>query len=231
MVDPIAFTDEVARSLKRVMPDGFGRQRRKWTRTRDGLTSAVAVERNPASFNGLGELVEVTATVQLESGLGTGYWRAFGQQRGPTGWWLWDPSNITERDRIVASVSDAVTTTALPWIEERATRRGYLDNLHGRSPTTRIEGHLAFGNDAELADLLAEGPMHAPSADSQSRRLCVEHAEAALRAYRSLGVYPPEVWMDHAKAILKAYRGRPPKSDRELFERLKSLVSHFSEKS
>ena len=217
------FADEVAKSLKSVMPSGFTRKRREWTRVSDGLISGVRVVRNePYEF---GEELLIYARVQLESGRGVGYWFGQGTHPPSANWRLRDASNLGERQRISQEMLVYVEEVSLAWIEERATPAAYVDHLRDAyQPYQRIEAFLAFGPDQSLAAVLAEGPRMEVPTTLGLRQWGATSAEAALRAYEHLKTPPSAEWRDFAHAVLKSYRGRPPKSDRAGYLELKARV-------
>lgn len=225
------FADEVARGLQPLMPSGFARKGRRWSRISDGIQSTLMVVRNPSSF-GLGDDLCIEARVQLSNGRGYGYFRVDGTETGGRNWWLkpQNASDAAERLRIRVEIHDHVQGVALPWIGARSTPGGYLAQCHDdRVPYRLIEASLAFGNDELLAEVLQRGPQEGPPTSRLGRQLYAVPAEAALRGYAHLGVAPSSAWMQQARAALASYRGRPPKSDLSIYQDLKARVDALTD--
>ena len=221
-----SFTDEVARGLQPLMPSGFARKGRRWSRIRDGIQSTLMVVRNPSSF-GLGDDLCIDARVQLSDGRGYGYFRVDTTETGGRNWWLKPQSahDAAERLRIRDEIHDHVQVVALPWIDARATPGSYVAHcVDDRVPYRLIEASLAFGDDELLAEVLQRGPQEGPPKSHLGRRLYAVPAEAALRGYTHLGVAPSSAWMQQAEAVLASYRGRLPKSDLSIYQDLKARV-------
>lgn len=230
-VGEVALADVVTRGLGVVMPPGFAPTTRQWFRVEGAIESAVSVVRNPSSF-GLGEDLCIEARVRLHNGRGYGFHRVDGTTTGGRNWWLrpQQTADEVERLRIRSEIEDHVRDEVLPWIERRATPSGYLDHLEDdRVPYRLIEACLAFGEDEKLAGVLAGGPQTGLPTDRLSRYVYALPAEAALRAYAHLRLRPSPEWSEHARGVLASYRGRPPKSERRVFEELKALVDALTD--
>lgn len=213
------------------MPPGFARKSRRWFRVEGAIESAVSVVRNPSSF-GLGEDLCIEAQVRLHNGRGYGFHRVDGTTTGGRNWSLkpQQTADEVERLRIRSEIEEHVGSEVLPWIEGRATPSGYLDHVEDdRVPYRLIEACLAFGEDEKLAELLARGPQTELPTDRLSRDLYALPAEAALRAYAHLQQRPSQEWSTHARGVLASYRGRPPKSERRVFEELKAQVAALTD--
>lgn len=227
----MALADVVSRGLGVVMPPGFARKTRRWSRVEGGIESAVSVVRNPSSF-GLGEDLCVEARVRLHNGRGDGFYRVDGTTTGGRNWWLkpQHTADDVERLRIRSDIEAHIRSDVLPWIEGRATSSGYLDHVaDDRVPRRLIEACLAFGDDEKLAEVLARGPQTGLPEDRLSRELYALPAEAALRAYAHLQLPPSRDWSAHARGVLASYRGRPPKSERRVFEELQAQVAALTD--
>lgn len=223
------FADEVAKSLGAVMPPGFSRKGRNWSRRSDGLASSLRVVRNEPYE--LGEALLIDARVTLESGRGVGF--VFHDRMKPSdaNWQLklGAADDVAERQRIRGEIHQHVRDVSLPWIEERATPGAYVAHLRDfYQPYQRIEAFLAFGPDASLAAVLEEGPKMEVPTTLSDRRWGAISAEAALRGYETLGTPPSPEWREFARAVLTTYKGRPPNADRDCYVELAARLHAFS---
>ena len=117
-----------------------------------------------------------------------------------------------------------------PTVRDTGSTPGYLDRIEDdRVPYRLIEACLAFGEDEKLAEVLARGPQTGLPTDRLSRDLYALPAEAALRAFAHLRLRPSPEWSTHARGVLASYRGRPPKSERRVFEELKAQVGALTD--
>lgn len=215
--------DRVVRSFKPLLPTGFTRRHRSWRRSEDGITCSVDVRNNIPGHNDDYIVVLLSAHVD---GRPWGLDADLGQIRVPPvqfgAWW---PHTVADETRVLAEVHAALTAYGIPWITERWTPQGYLAQVNGDqicSPRL-VEALLAFGHRADLVSVLGRGPHRAPTREFRSLDLDV--AENALNAYTCVGEPLSAEWRSFVESTVKAFRGRPPKRDRAIYERVVGLLA------
>jgi hypothetical protein len=209
----------IAKGMGVALPSDFKRRGRKWTRVVNGLRQDVHLRRLMLSYDMDAAIFRLSVEHGIDGReLEGGDWFSAPHRD----WSIREGTAADELARIAAEVCEDVGPI-VEFLDSVSTEAGFCAWIaRERRPCDVLRAYTFFGRTDDVRALI-QSPGLRPHV--QSRSLDIEYADAVVAGYALLGERPSDHWHAFAVKAVKAFRGRPPKEDRAMWERVRNWLA------
>jgi hypothetical protein len=221
MFDANSRFNVVAKGMGVALPSDFKRRGRKWTRVVNGLRQDVHLRRLMLSYDTDAAIFRLSVEHGIDGRqLEGGDWFSSPHRD----WSIREGTDADELARITAEVCDDVGSV-VEFLDSVSTEAGFCAWIvrEGR-PCDALRAYTFFGRTDEVRALIQSSELRP---HMESRSLDIEYADAVVGGYALLGEGPSDYWRAFAVKAVKAFRGRPPKEDRVMWERVRNWLAEL----